>query len=311
VFSIVKVIFKPLLLDAPATLLGIAIAHSVFNALCTILIFPMSDLLEKIVIKLVPDSTEPEVPTELDERLLATPAIAMERCHDVVVDMASTAVKSLKLAMDSLMEYSSELADGIRKKEEKTDHYEDILSTYLVKLSARQISDADRANAAKMLKIIGDYERISDHAVNLLESAEEMHEKKLQFSGDAANELRVIMSAVGEILDLSFEAYANNNEEIASMVEPLEQVIDSLKEQLRTRHILRLQQGDSTMDIGFVWSDLLTDLERTADHCSNIASCIMDNNRYDMNLHELVRNFREGSEEFRNKYKMYRQEYRL
>jgi phosphate:Na+ symporter len=311
VFSVIKVIFRPLLLDAPATLLGIAIAHSVFNALCTVLILPFSDFLEKLVIKLVPDSSEPEVTTELDERLLAAPAIAMERCHDVAVDMAKTAVKSLKEGMALLSEYSPETARSLRDKEEKTDHYEDILSTYLVKLSTRQISESDRAESAKLLKMIGDFERISDHAVNLLGSSEEMKEKNLKFTGEAELELNVITSAVAEILDLALNAFINNDVETAAGVEPLEQVIDNLKEQLRTRHILRLQQGDCTMDAGFIWSDILTNLERTSDHCSNIAGCIMDLNNSNMNFHELVRNFREESEEFTNKYKMYRQEYRL
>jgi phosphate:Na+ symporter len=272
---------------------------------------PLSDFLEQLVIKLVPDSQEPEITAELDERLLATPAIAMERCREVSVDMARISVESLKSAMESLTDYSIKRAEEIRDKEEKTDHYEDILGTYLVKLSARQISESDRAESAKLLKLIGDYERIADHAVNILESVEEMNKKELKFTGEAATEVNVITSAVSEILDLSFEAFINNDKGSASMVEPLEQVIDNLKEQLRTRHILRLQQGDCTIDAGFIWSDLLTDLERTADHCSNIASCIMDNDSNDLNLHELVRNFREESEEFRSKYKMYGREYRL
>jgi phosphate:Na+ symporter len=180
-----------------------------------------------------------------------------------------------------------------------------------VKLSTRQISESDRAESAKLLKMIGDFERISDHAVNLLGSSEEMKEKNLKFTGEAELELNVITSAVAEILDLALNAFINNDVETAAGVEPLEQVIDNLKEQLRTRHILRLQQGDCTMDAGFIWSDILTNLERTSDHCSNIAGCIMDLNNSNMNFHELVRNFREESEEFTNKYKMYRQEYRL
>jgi phosphate:Na+ symporter len=225
--------------------------------------------------------------------------------------MAKTAVKSLKEGMALLSEYSPETARSLRDKEEKTDHYEDILSTYLVKLSTRQISESDRAESAKLLKMIGDFERISDHAVNLLGSSEEMKEKNLKFTGEAELELNVITSAVAEILDLALNAFINNDVETAAGVEPLEQVIDNLKEQLRTRHILRLQQGDCTMDAGFIWSDILTNLERTSDHCSNIAGCIMDLNNSNMNFHELVRNFREESEEFTNKYKMYRQEYRL
>jgi phosphate:Na+ symporter len=311
VFGVIRAVFNPPLLDASATLWGIAVSHSVFNALCTVLILPLSDFLEKLVIKLVPDAQEPEVPTELDERLLTTPAIAMERCRDVAVEMARTAVLSFKEGVAALSEYSPKTAKSVREKEEKTDHYEDILSTYLVKLSTRQISEDDRSESARLMKMIGDFERISDHAVNILESAEEMNEKNLKFTGDAALELNVITSAVLEILDLSLEAFINNDAETAADIEPLEQVIDKLKEQLRTRHIQRLQHGDCTMDAGFIWSDLLTNLERTSDHCSNIAGCIMDRNNGDMNFHELVRNFREESEEFTNKYRIYRQEYRL
>jgi phosphate:Na+ symporter len=273
--------------------------------------FPLSGFLEKLVVKLVPDTNVPEISVELDERLLTTPAIAMERCHNVTADMAKIAVESLKEGIGSLYGYSSELAKSIREKEEKTDHYEDILGTYLVKLSTRQISSTDSEEAAKLLKMIGDFERIADHAVNLLESSEEMERKALTFTEDAVSELKVISAAVEEILDLALEAFLSNDVKMASRVEPLEQVIDYLKEQLRTRHILRLQQGDCTMDAGFVWSDLLTSLERTSDHCSNIAGCVMDMSRHDMNLHESLRDFRNDNEEYRKNYKEYVRKYTL
>jgi phosphate:Na+ symporter len=235
----------------------------------------------------------------------------MERCRDVAADMANIAVAALKEGMSALGGYSQELAVDIRKKEEKTDHYEDILGTYLVRLSARQISGTDSEEAAKLLKMIGDFERIADHAVNLLESSEEMERKALTFREEADIELRVIFAAVEEILDLSLEAFLKEDIKSASRVEPLEQVIDQLKEQMRIRHIIRLQQGNCTMDVGFIWSDLLTSLERTADHCSNIAGCVMDMNRHDMNLHETLREFRNGSEEFREKYKEYAGKYKI
>jgi phosphate:Na+ symporter len=200
---------------------------------------------------------------------------------------------------------------SVREKEEKTDHYEDILGTYLVKLSARQISSADSEEAAKLLKMIGDFERIADHAVNLLETAEEMERKALTFSETAVTELKVITSAVEEVLDLSLAAFLNQDKDDASMVEPLEEVIDLLKEQLRTRHILRLQQGECTIDAGFVWSDLLTNLERTSDHCSNIAGCVMEMDQHDMNLHESLRDFKNGNEEFRERYQKYVRKYAL
>ncbi len=210
-----------------------------------------------------------------------------------------------------LGKYTPELAASVREKEEKTDHYEDILGTYLVKLSARQISSRDSMEAAKLLKIIGDFERISDHAANLLETAEEIREKKLQFTSQALLELKVIYSAVEEILDLALTAFLKNDLESASTVEPLEQVIDRLKEQMRTRHILRMQQGNCSIEAGFVWSDLLTNLERTADHCSNIAGCMLDMAQQNMNLHESLREFRNGSQEYRRKFKEFEKKYDL
>jgi phosphate:Na+ symporter len=161
------------------------------------------------------------------------------------------------------------------------------------------------------LKIIGDFERIADHAVNLLEAAEEMERKTLLFTEAAVSELRIIAAAVEEVMDLSFTAYFHANQEAASHVEPLKQVIVRLKEQLRARHILRLQQGNCTMDAGVVWTDLLTNLERSAAHCSNIAGCVMDMDHHDMNLHGLLRDFRNGSDEFHAKYKYYIKKYML
>jgi phosphate:Na+ symporter len=311
IFCVIHASFRPVLFDESASLLGIAVAHTVFNVLCTVIMLPLTGFLEMLVIRFVPDANVPEIPTELDERLLTTPAIAMERCQDVAADMAQTAVRALKDGMFSLYRYTPELAASVREKEEKTDHYEDILGTYLVKLSARQISSADSEEAAKLLKMIGDFERIADHAVNLLETAEEMERKALTFSETAVTELKVITSAVEEVLDLSLAAFLNQDKDDASMVEPLEEVIDLLKEQLRTRHILRLQQGECTIDAGFVWSDLLTNLERTSDHCSNIAGCVMEMDQHDMNLHESLRDFKNGNEKFRERYQKYVRKYAL
>ena len=174
-----------------------------------------------------------------------------------------------------------------------------------------QIGESDSAEAAKLLKLIGDFERIADHAVNLLESAEELRKKELVITDAAASELEVISRAVNEILDLSLNAFLQDDVEAAFMVEPLEQVIDHLKEQMRTRHILRLQQGACSIDSGFVWSDLLTDLERTSDHCSNIAGCVIDMAQRNMELHQSLREFRNDSERFRELYKAYTKKYTL
>jgi phosphate:Na+ symporter len=276
VFSVIRQIFSPPFLEEPATLLGIAVAHSVFNVLCTLLMLPLAGALEKLVKALVPDAALPETPVKLDERLLTAPAIAMERCREVAADMAQTAAASLKEGIASLSGHTVELAASVREKEEKTDHYEALLGNYLVKLSARQISKADSGEAAGLLKVIGDFERIADHAVNLLESAEEMKQKGIKFTAEAAEELHRITSAVEEILDLSIAAFVENDAETAEKVEPLEEIIDEQKEQLRTWHIHRMQQGNCTMDAGYIWSDLLTNLERTADHCCNIAGAVME-----------------------------------
>jgi phosphate:Na+ symporter len=316
VFCAVRAVFYPVFLEQPASLPGIAVAHSVFNVLCTVFMLPLSGVLEALVNRLVPDARQPEVHPELDERLLAAPPIALKRCREVAVLMAETAAGAMKdslsvLGNGALKNDGAKAASAIREKEEKTDHYEDILGTYLVKLSAKQISEADSAEAAKLLKIIGDFERLSDHAVNLLESAEEMQKRGVVFTDAAVAELPVITGAVEEILDLSLKAFLSEDPEAAWMVEPLEQVIDGLKEEMRTRHILRLQRGTCSIEAGFIWSDLLTDLERAADHCSNIAGCMIDMGRSNMNLHESLRDFRNDSEKFQQRFREYSGKYSL
>lgn len=311
IFCIVKAVFAPAFLDAPISLLGIAVSHSVFNVFCTCLMLPMSAFLEKLVCRLVPDAKQPEVRTELDERLLATPSVALERCHEVATQMAVCAAQSLKNALSVIKKYDSETAEKVRAAEEKTDRYEDILGTYLVKLSTLRISGSDSSEAAKILKIIGDFERISDHAVNIVESSEELNNKNLQLSEPAQEELSVLSGAVSEILDLSLKSFIGNDLKSAQLVEPLEQVIDGLRDNMRTRHIQRLQQEKCSIEVGFVWSDLLTDLERTADHCSNIAGCVIDMSMGNLNLHESLRRARNNTQEFSNIYSIYSEKYAL
>lgn len=309
VFCLVRAILHPVLLDASASLLGIAVAHSAFNVLCTLLMLPLAGMLEKLVCRLVPDAKKPETETELDKRLLATPPIALARCREVTADMAVCAVGALRDALAILSDYTPEAAEKIRAAEEKTDHYEDQLGTYLVELSAKQISSEDSHEAAKLLKVIGDFERISDHAVNLVESAEELEEKGLKLSKPAEKELAVLTAAVDEILGLSLTAFTDNDLSAAALVEPLEQVIDEMKEKLRTHHILRMQQGQCGMEAGFVWSDLLTDLERVSDHCSNIAGCVTDMNEGNLNLHESLRAVKNDQGKFADCIAQYRDKY--
>ena len=311
VFSIVKVTLAPALLGESATLFGIAVAHSVFNVLCTALLLPMAGILEKLALWLIPEPKEPEAVAELDERLLATPAMALERCHNVAAEMAQVSMTTLYHGLRVLQNYSDELAETIREGEEKTDHYEDILGTYLVKLSSRQIGADSSAEAAELLHMIGDFERVADHAENLLDSVEEMREKGMAFTEKAALELAVVLDAVEEIAGLSLAAFLQDDASAAAKVEPLEQVIDDLKKQLRLRHITRLQQGECSIEMGFVWSDLLTNLERISDHCSNIAGCVMDVSNRNLNLHETLREVRRDSDAFRENYRQYAEKYVL
>ncbi len=310
-FCIVKAAFAPAILDKAANYVSIAISHSVFNVFCTLVLFPMGGILEKLVIRLVPDAKETEAVVKLDERLLATPSLALESCHNLAVDMVDAASVAIRGGIKALREYSPELAEEVCASEEKTDHYEDILGTYLVKLSSHQISDEDNAEAAKLLRMIGDFERISDHGVNILKSVEEMREKNIVFTEAAQAELDVILDATDEILALARRAFVGNDIDAAVSIEPLEQVIDMLREQLRARHIVRLQQGECTIDAGFVWSDLLTNLARTSDHCSNIAGCVIDVMDGNMNLHESIRAFRDENPEFKTKFREYTKKYTL
>lgn len=311
VFSLIKYFLHPALFDSTISLYGIALSHTIFNVLTMIIMLPFTSLLEKFVMFAMPDSKKDSAEIELDERLLSTPALAIDRCRALTVEMASLSVEALGDSLKCLFDYSAEKAKGIREDEDKTDHYEDILSSYLVKVSRYEISNSDSREAAMLLKVIGDCERISDHAVNILESAEEMREKDIVFSGKASEEMKNITNAVSEIINLAYLSFVNNSVEIALTVEPLESVIDKLKEQLRVNHILRLQQGDCSIDAGFVWSDLLTNLERTSDHCSNIAGTVIDVANHNMNLHESIRTLKSDSESYKREYEAYCEKYAI
>ena len=311
VFSLISATIKPAILDASASYLGIAISHSIFNVLCTILLLPMSSLLEKLAYILVPDGKEEESFVELDERLLITPTVALSQCYNVAKKMANEAISGFKLAVSSADEYTNEKAERVRNLESNTDRYEDILGTYLTKLSRSRTTDDDSSEVSKLLKAIGDFERISDHSVNILESVEELREKKIVFSDDARKELNVLTSAVSEILDITLSAFGGDDENAVYNVEPLEQVIDGLKSMLRDRHIVRLADGECTVEAGFIWGDILTNLERTSDHCSNIATCLIDASHHNMNAHEYKQSLKENNPQFDEKFKFYGEKYKL
>ena len=312
-FCIVKAVFAPAILQAPATMYSIAVAHSCFNVICTAILLPCGGLLEKLAVRLVPDGPREmaEQPVELDERLLATPPLALQQCRAVAEEMAACAAEALNRGLDAFSAYTPELAEGIRRDEKRCDRYEDALGTYLVRLSTQQMGAAESEEATELLKTIGDFERISDHAVNVLESAEELRTKGLTFSKTAQRELDVLSKAVRDILTLALRAFREKDMDAAGQVEPLEQVIDDLKEQMRTRHILRLQQGQCSIETGFVWCDLLTDLERTSDHCSNIAGCVIDAAQHDLNLHETLRSVRHSDGTYRQRLDACAEVYRL
>lgn len=311
VFSVISKVFEPAILHMSANYLGIAVSHSAFNVLCTALLLPMSGLLEKMAYVVVPEGKELAKTVEIDERLLATPSIALGQCHNLVMRMAEETVSGVRMSLNALINGSFSDAEKIRVIEKEVDHYEDVLGTFLTKLGRVQVSDDDGSEVSKLLKIIGDLERISDHSVNILESAEEMKEKKISFTQNAQKEMEVLSGALTEILNLSVEAYRQNDWEAACSVEPLEQVIDHLKTVLRNRHIARLKKGECSVEAGFIWSDLLTDMERTSDHCSNIAVSIMDAHKHNMNAHQSLRSLKEGNPAFFEKLDDYSRKYML
>lgn len=310
-FYVVRAVAAPALLGQAASEWGIAVAHSIFNILCTAVLLPMGGLLEKLVLRLVPEGKQPQREAELDERLLATPALALERCRTLIADMASYSMESLRESLNAITAYNQKSAEHIREDEAKTDHYEDIIGSYLVKLSARKIGESDSALAAEYLRIIGDFERIADHSVNILESAEEMQQKGIAFSAAALQEYATMAGAVREVTALAYDSFVSGDVQAARQVEPLEQVIDDLKEEMRTRHIRRMQQGSCGIEAGFIWSDLLTNLERVSDHCSNIACCMIEGADHNLHRHEVLQSIRGSGEIFDREYSSYRQKYAL
>lgn len=309
-FCIVRTVAAPAILGESATMYGIAIAHSAFNIACTAILLPASGLLERLAIRLVPDGRKKESEVTLDERLLATPPLALEQCSVVTEDMAYYAAGAMKKAIECVSDFDPKAAQEVRDSEDETDKYEDMLGTYLLKLGAEPLSDENSEEVTELLKLIGDFERIGDHAVNVIESAEELHEKQLEFSRSAKYELSVMSSAVCEVLDLAVKAFKDNDAQAAKAVEPLEQVVDDLKNELRTRHILRMKKGECSIEAGFVWSDLLTDLERASDHCSNIALCVLDMKKHTLSAHE-TQHEREDVPEFSDQYRRYSEKYAL
>ena len=291
---------------------GVAISHSIFNVFTTVILLPFSKHLVKIAEKVIPNKQEQETYALIDERLFNTPAIAVYESNNVTVDMCKLAHKSIEMGLDIINKFNPQTAAKILELEDEIDKYEDKLGTSMVKLSSKELSDADSRQVSKILHTIGEFERLSDHAVNLVGVAEEMHDKNIRFSEAAKGELAVATAAITEILNITTRAFETNDIALASKVEPLEQVIDDIIAEIKMRHISRLQTGECTIELGFVLSDLLNNFERVSDHCSNIAVAMIEVQHDSFKTHEYLhevkssndRAFNEDFEFFSKKYAM-------
>lgn len=281
-FCIIKTVVYIPLLSEQASMFGIALTHSIFNVLCVMILLPMSALLEKLALRIIPDDKIKEKYDELDTRLFVTPTLALAQAKSSLSDMADTSRKAITMALKSVNNYSDKLYEDILKQEDKNDRYEDKIGTYLVDLSSKNtLSESESKEVSKMLKIIGDLERIADHAINIGQASRELRDKNLSLSEDAIKEMDNMLNAVKECVDLSLLAFEKDDLAIALKVPPLEEVIDELKAKLRANHIDRVKRRQCSIEAGFIWSDLLTNLERVGDHCNNIATEIIDDLNYD------------------------------
>lgn len=302
-------------MDNRASALDIAVIHTLFNIVSTVILLPFCSFIEKLAYKTVKqsaDEKEVDVFDTLDERFLSMPSFAVEKCKDLVCDMAKISIDTFKSATELLYNFDVNKFEEIKKLETLVDKYEDKTSTYLVKISASDTSVKDSKVVTELLHCIGDIERISDHALNIAESAKEIFDKKVSFSKKAWADIKVITSAVIEILDLSYITLSDDNIDIAKSVEPLEQVIDRLNRKIKSGHIERLTQGDCTMELGFILSDILSNYERVADHCSNIAVCFIEIHNDSFEVHEYLNAVKTGNdEEFSKMYEEYKEKYSI
>lgn len=313
IYFILNSIFQFAIVKEAVTPVGIAMIHSAFNITTTFVLFPFGKGLEKLAKLIIKDKSNKEVEYELlDERLLITPSFAIAECRNVTGKMAKIVRSSILSSIDLISHYDPKVIKQINDGEEEIDFYEDKLGSYLVKLSAKSLTMDDSNEVAELLHAIGDFERIGDHAINLAEVAQEIHDKKLAFSADAIDELNTMTRAVKEILNLTFDAFDTNDYELARKVEPLEQVIDTLKLELKKRHVRRLQSGKCTIELGFVLSDILTNYERVSDHCSNIAVYILQVKDTDIEAHEYLSELKStNNAAFILKYEEFKHEYVL
>ena len=309
VFWLVKLLAAPAILDRAVTLLGVAVIHTAFNLLCTAALFPAAGLLERAVLRLLPGEEMPSA--EPDPRLLAAPAAALERCRELTLEMADLARDNLRRGIQALTEVHPDSARELRRQEERIDGLEDALGTFLVRLGGRTLTRRDSARAAELLMLMGDLERLGDHAMNLLESGEELRDRKIELPPEDRRQLRVLTEAVEEIADLALAAFRREDAAALGQVEALEQVIDGLRQRLRARRIRETQPGEGAMELSFVWSDVLTDLERAADHCCNIMECVADLSAGNRTLHAAQLAVRQRDPAFDSRVQAYEQKYRI
>lgn len=311
VFYILNSIINFTFLNDTISSFNIAVVHTIFNLCTTALLLPFTKLLEKLAFLTVRDEMEQEKIKLLDERLLQTPAVAIEHCKNITEKMSDIAYETIILSLDVMKSFDKSKAEKIMENENLIDYYEDKLGTYLVKISSKSLTLEDSRSVSMLLHAIGDFERISDHAVNILDTAKELNEKNIIFSDIAARELYVMYQAVSDILKLTIEAFKNDDIKQAELVEPLEQVVDDLNLEMKNRHISRLQKNDCTIEQGFIFTDLLTNLERVSDHCSNIAVCMIQLNKNSLNNHRYLNNLRATDETFISEYSEYSKKYSL
>ena len=291
---------------------GVAVVHSIFNVATTVLLFPFSKYLEKLAIKTVKEKSAKTKGVFLDERLLATPALAVAQCREYTSQMARLSADMLMQSVALIENFSQKTADKLVEDEQKLDDYEDQLGTFLVKLSGSQLSDEDSHTVSTLLHTIGDFERIGDHALNIVNAAQEIHTKEISFSPQATAEIKVAINAISEITGLTADAFCFNNTLLALEVEPLEEVVDGMVDEIKSRHIARLTGGNCTIELGFVLSDLLTNFERVSDHCSNIAVSVLRIHDSVFDAHEYLNNYKnEGGEHFTKSYESYAKKHRL
>ncbi len=294
----------------------VALIHTVFNLTITALLMPFSKWSIRLAEVLVPEKTDAKTAKKeqvfkMDDLLLRSPSVAVKECDKYTVKMMEIANHAVTNAIALTRSYDEKLVAEIREDEHQLDQLEDSIGTYLVKLSARSLSREDSQRISKMLHALGDFERMGDHAMNLSDVAIELHEKKISFSEQAMQEINVLADAVREIMDLTMEAYRNNDISIAAQVEPLEEVIDGLNSAIKDSHINRLQHGDCTMEMGFILADLLQNFERISDHCSNVAVAVIELVHNSFDTHKYLNNVKFGNSEFTHAYEGYSQKYRL